>query len=660
MERIIVRDHIKEIIGNREVQAALFHTFNFDPHFFENYVMPLFVPGKNFRDEVIHNRILWRYCAKENLIPPVTVFCDYYAKDSTEAPSLGYDIHCIKVPSAPGNICNFHPKHIFILLKDDRDNESLLLITGSGNLTPNGWCDNFECFSFQEITKTKTFPNQTTTNSLQDYILKVGGMAGLKYLSTAENIIYSFLSYVEMNISFFNSCTESFPDFLDENIFHKDEIIETEIVSPYFSRDTTLIEILKSKGIKKIKCLIPTLRNNEVQMEKETFIEFETAGLQWSYWADKETNKEVRNQHAKIYRFYSKEKCYTVVGSVNFTTPAWSLLKQRNNKANVETAILYKQSTEEIRILQKPSNLDIRRLRFIGKEDLENPTDDPSMKRNAPDIEFIIDWKSKTLQIIAGISNIQCQFHEMFDEQKIYDGKSNVNLNDIMVKQLTKNALIKVAVNKANDTNVYSYYANQINIETKPLGFKIDANTVLKYWQFFDDDVERERMTRKIAERATSESGIFDENKIENQLLLNEMAAHFSGLIKLEKFLFQSNLNQKEAKNHFPNLQYYLLAENIDTVPFYLNDLKQQNEKKSIQKSFYWMVLQILQHVVYSKVEKWEYRKVIHSSIWNQFKRDIQAKREELVVEGSGLAAEVPGLRQKEKWVIEQILTEYD
>lgn len=162
MERIIVRDHIKDLIGNRKVLAALFHTFNFEPRFFENYVMPLFVPEKNFRDEIIHNKILWRHCAKEGIIPPVSVFCDYYAKDNTEAPSLAYDIHCIKLPASKGCITNFHPKHILILVEDDRQSQSLLFITGSGNLTANGWCDNHECFAFHEIKKTKIFPNKST------------------------------------------------------------------------------------------------------------------------------------------------------------------------------------------------------------------------------------------------------------------------------------------------------------------------------------------------------------------------------------------------------------------------------------------------------------------------------------------------------------------
>lgn len=418
MERIIVRDHLKEAIGNRKVLAALFHTFNFEPRFFENYVMPLFVPSKNFRDEIIHNKILWRYCYKENLIPPIAVYCDYYAKDNTHAPSLGYNIHCIKTPSTTGSICNFHPKHIFILLEDEKENQSLLFVTGSGNLTANGWCDNFEGFSFHEIKKNKTFPNKTTTNSLQDYIAFVSKMAGLKNLLLSDLLIHSFLSYVNQNVIFFNNLQFSFQQFLIENIFSKDEIRTAEIITPFFSKGTNLIEALQAHGIKKIRCLIPTLRNNEIQLEKEVFTEFEKAGLIWCYWADKKNNEEVRNQHSKIYRFYSTENCYTIIGSVNFTKPGWEKYKQRNNKANIETAVLYKESKSRVELLIKSEKLDYSKLQFINKEDIENPSETFVFNRSSPDIEFTIDWKSKTLVIDAAIGAFDCCFHEMLNEKK--------------------------------------------------------------------------------------------------------------------------------------------------------------------------------------------------------------------------------------------------
>lgn len=195
MEQFILKEKLKEQIGNRKVIAALFYTFNFDPKFFENYIMPLLIPkekSEKFRDEVIHNKILWRQYIKGDIIPPTAVFCDYFAKDNTEAPSLGYDIHCIKTPAAQGKICNFHPKHIFLLVEDD-SNTSLIVVTGSGNITPSGWCDNIECFSLEEYKKNKTFPNKTTTNVFQDIISQTGKLANLKYFLPAEELIHDFL-----------------------------------------------------------------------------------------------------------------------------------------------------------------------------------------------------------------------------------------------------------------------------------------------------------------------------------------------------------------------------------------------------------------------------------------------------------------------------------
>ncbi|REC55069.1 hypothetical protein DRF62_07320, partial [Chryseobacterium piscium] len=238
MEKIILKEKIGELIGAKKVIAAIFYTFNFDPKFFENYIMPLLISstGKNFNDEEIHNKILWRQLAKENQIPPISVYCDYYAKDQTNAPSLGYDINCLKVPSSKGKIANFHPKQIMILL-DDNGVQKLLFITGSGNMTTSGWCDNFECFSYKEISRNKLQPNRSSTNSVQDYINRTNKLAHNPKLLESENLINSFLRYVDINFQFFNNYSNKFEDFLRTNIFEKDIIEEIEIVSPYFSPD---------------------------------------------------------------------------------------------------------------------------------------------------------------------------------------------------------------------------------------------------------------------------------------------------------------------------------------------------------------------------------------------------------------------------------------
>lgn len=665
METLLLRDSIKEAIKDRTVVAAVFHTFNFDSVFFENFVMPIFVPSKEFNNEAIYNKILWRNCAKENLIPPIAVFIDYYAKDNSNAPSLGYDIHCIKVPASKGFICNFHPKHIFILVKDATGKQSLLLVTASSNLTPSGWCDNIECVSIKELIQNKTVPNRTTTNSLQDYLASVGKLIGLNDFLPAEILINEFLRYVDFNEAYFNSFDSSFNQFLEgQNIF-ADNIVEVEIISPYYSPDVSLVKYLQSKNINSIKCLIPTFANNEIMLAKDIFLLYKDAGIDWCFWKVKDVDMQTRNLHSKIYKFYGSKYCYTFIGSVNFTKPAWAGYLSRNNKGNIESGLMYFDKPSTDKLLIKPNNFQIAHWSFMEKEEKENPSLNDTNNRNAPNLQFEIDWQKQTLSCVARLVKTACNFYDMLDKLQIENGKKEYPLGAQQLEQFAKNTIIKVAI-KINETvEIYTYYPNQINIENKPLGFKLNAATVLKYWQFLDDDIGNQALTRSYVQAATDESGIVDESKIETKLLLNEMASHFAGLVNLEKLLFNRKLQTKNEKGkekvqHFDTLKYYLLSENIDTIKFYLNDLKEQLAEAKIQKSFYWIIIQIVCKVIFSKAEKWEYRNAIDKVEWKKFKNNLNFFRDELEKNATNIEKEIPELKQKSGWILEQLVTEYD
>jgi PLD-like domain len=669
VEQFVLKEKLKEMIGNRQVLAALFYTFNFDPRFFENYVMPLFVPGKDFRDEVIHNKILWRNCLKEGIVPPVTVYCDYFVKDNTEAPSLGYEIYCIKMPAAKGSICNFHPKHIFILVKDDKGNESMILVTGSGNLGPSGWCENFECFSIEEITSNKTVPNKTTTNIVQNIISWTGGLVRPGNLTEAETLIDNYLRYVDFNKPYFNSLNQSFRDFLNEQVFIKDSVTEVEIASPYFSNDISLIEYLKTeKNIKKIKCLIPTLRNNEIQLNKETFIKFSEAGINWCFWEkyiqnDKVQNRntEVRKLHAKIYRFHGEFKTYTIIGSVNFTNPAWTGYTNRNNKANIESAWLYVDNGTGQRLLKSAGELNPDHFRFKEMEDPENTNAGTFANREVPDIDFTINWKTKELTVKAKLDPTGCSFKNILRDEALKHGTHEIELSPADLRILTSNTLIEVSQKLKKETVIRVYYPRQLNIEMKPLDFKLSATNILRYWDFLEDDYSRELLTRNLAERTTDESGVVDEENIERKSLLNEMAAHFSGLVKLEKYLFPDYIqNKSERREKFRQLKYYLLSENIDTLSFYIEDLKNQSSQSKIQKSFFWMIIQIVLANFYIKAAKWMYRHDIVKEEWKPFKNDIALKNYDLRKLVKEVAREINCPDIKLRWVEEQLARNYE
>ena len=115
----ILKNRLRDLIAGRKVQAALFYTFNFDPKFFENYVMPLLVPQQTFINNSIANNILWRKLYKDNLVPPVTVYFDQDAKSTDNGPYLDYMLVPVSLPMMGKNRGNFHPKHSFILVEND-------------------------------------------------------------------------------------------------------------------------------------------------------------------------------------------------------------------------------------------------------------------------------------------------------------------------------------------------------------------------------------------------------------------------------------------------------------------------------------------------------------------------------------------------------------
>ena len=48
MNSIVLKEHLKDMIGEAKIKAAVFYTFNFDTTFFENYLLPLFINNVNF------------------------------------------------------------------------------------------------------------------------------------------------------------------------------------------------------------------------------------------------------------------------------------------------------------------------------------------------------------------------------------------------------------------------------------------------------------------------------------------------------------------------------------------------------------------------------------------------------------------------------------
>lgn len=654
MEQYVIQQQIREKIAGRKVTAALFYTFNFDPVFFENYVMPLLVPEKSFRDEMIYNKILWRQCLKEGIIPPITVYCDFFAKDHTTAPALGYHIHSLRIPAAPNHICNYHPKHIFLLLEKDNV-QSLLLITGSGNITIGGWCENMEAFSIEELQKNNTRPRTVNRNGLQQLIMDNAALKGTPAeLSEAEEKIENILRYIDFdNKNHFSSLRQSFKTFLEEQIFLKDTIREAEIISPYFSEDTALLHYLKEKQkIEQVRCLIPASRHNEIQISEQTFTTLQKNGLIWSEWnnyrQDNQShnrNAETRNLHAKIYRFKGNQHTYTIIGSVNFTKPAWKHYSPGSNQANIEAAWLYIENRGAD--LLSPKSIDTEHYYFIDKEN-QDQAGSLCTDRNIPELDFVLNWKNRTLNLTVRKQAKDWVFHNILRDTPIKKNQQ-YNLSPEDIRRLSRNTLVEIRPAGSDDTSrIVSYYVQQENISSKPLDFKLSAAQILKYWEFIDDIDSMDALISNVAERITDESGIVDEKKLLQQTQLNEMASHFNGLIRLEKYIFNQAPQELLRK-----LEYYLLSESIDTLSYYLSSMDEQFKENKITKSFYWMILQIISIHFYNRAL--HKLKASPDEKHKNLKTELRSKKTTLEKEAEKLSSGIAMTEQQKLWMLRQL-----
>ena len=111
MNTLRLKDALAKALENCRVKAALFTTFNFEPRFFENYVLPLLVPQEPFGQNELNNNIRWRILYRQKgKVPLVTVYVDQYAKSNADAPLLDYTVHMIAMPGKGQNRGAFHPK----------------------------------------------------------------------------------------------------------------------------------------------------------------------------------------------------------------------------------------------------------------------------------------------------------------------------------------------------------------------------------------------------------------------------------------------------------------------------------------------------------------------------------------------------------------------
>lgn len=637
----ILKERLKELIGGRKVVAALFYTFNFDPKFFENYVMPLLVPGQTFINNSITNNILWRKLYKDNLVPPIAVYFDQDAKSTDNGPFLDYQLMPVNMPMRGKNKGNFHPKNSFILIEnpEDRTNE-LIVITGSNNITQNGWCENVECIGEQTLIAGREFPYNFRLD-IKKFVADTQSDFGLSEYTTAERLIDGYLNKIkstkDREIYFYNSYQYSFQQMLDEFVLVDESIKTAEIISPYFAKKPELLSGFINNSIE-VRIQAP-IKDGFCLLDKEVYNTYKSAGIKWCYPLDIQ-----RSNHSKVYRFYGSEKTYTIVGSVNLTEPAWRGYEERSKLIyNIESAILY------IEKLGKPGYLFKKEIKNDELKFIEPAaTEENRFERvEIPDITFTINWLEKTLKWKSKVKN-PCSLDLAGSFSISIKGNDSVTLSDLkngnsVLDAIARRPVLKVTEDKDGRSVTHFYYLNQIGFEARPLQFRLSATDILDAWDLLggqDEELQEWLVTRlELANSSMQdESGKLLSDKTENKSLLNEMARHFYGLVKLEEFLFDESVyrkNQNIQSAHVNNLKYYLTYDNVDTLYSYFKDLTKLHDTGNIMSVYYWLLLNIIITGFYGKKEIMKMFRNLYSDNWNlsEIKLSIENTRTEIEME---------------------------
>lgn len=349
MEVRTISEGFREQMGqDAKVVAALFTTYNFEPDFFEQEVIPLMLDqGLAFSGDVRIKRIQVREALAQSSLP-IEVFydIDIFRQQQPVSPAMEYMHHGIR-----GDVGAFHAKLIFLLLEDEDGTQSLRVGAGSANLTGAGWWENIECQHWETVKSgavSRHFRGQLL-NDMDWLKRKRGGTAPVE--GTALWFIESYLSTCTWSrsansVSYFGLTRGSLerkrrPAFIrflmeaqkDQCGFYKQWALE--IVSPYFAENPGFEghkHFFDGLKVKAIRIFLPFNDQGEALCQSEYYKTLAEDGrVEWATWEPGTAkllgtaqplgngNAQQRRTHAKVYHFHNDKQSWAFVGSVNFT-----------------------------------------------------------------------------------------------------------------------------------------------------------------------------------------------------------------------------------------------------------------------------------------------------------------------------------------------------
>jgi len=331
-------------LSGRRLVSAVFLTYQFDPGFFEQEVLPDFFDVKY--SPAATARLLALDDLLRNHCGPIAVYYDSKGLVQSDCGSARLDVR--RIPIRQTNWV-FHPKNIVALVEakePDENNQrprSLLVGCLSANLTRSGWWENVEACHFEEIAEgSKTMLRDDLTNFLRS--LKRKTPADQEHAALDE--ILAFLKDTDQRAQksndgqlypHFYGGGESVVEFLTRVAGNELQDNYLEVISPFFDdrkQSIPLGELIERFSPREVRVFLPRGDKGEALCNPELYESVrEMENVHWAkltgdlFRKGKAQEAANRYVHAKVLRFFSKQPKREVllVGSANLTNAAYSV-----------------------------------------------------------------------------------------------------------------------------------------------------------------------------------------------------------------------------------------------------------------------------------------------------------------------------------------------
>jgi hypothetical protein len=589
--KAVLSEQIQEAIAGRPVKAAVYLTFQFDPGFFEEEILPVLFD------------LPWSHIPKirlvqlEEVLRQVNYMAVYYdrAALAAEANPAQLDYRRIGLTRSTGY---FHPKNILLLLENcegEKYWESLIVVTLSANLTRAGWWENVEVAHIEEIAEGEI---STLREDLRDLLMRIKRADKTSREHPALDQIRSFLSYRVNNarqrtrnkrwLPHFYTGQQSVPEFLRQ--FIQPHQFNLEIISPYFD-DTdaanVLANLLNTLKPKETRLYLPEGKDGAALCRQQFFKAVERLRVKWGKLPSGplrpvQSEKGIqpyRFVHAKVYRFWNQDREIFFVGSVNLTQAA----HQSARAGNFETGILIESEVYTRDWWLEPLNQD-KPTEFRPGKSEDTPVDEI-----VGNLSLRFNWASEKLDYFWEIgrgtkprwARVAVQGAPKFTlEPIIADEWVELPAETAgIVKQLLKStSLVEVMV---DDGSTFRVLIEEEGMAHKPsILLTLSAEEILQYWSLLSAEQREAFINERSAQLAEgTELALPSTTLIAGNTMFDRFAGIFHAFGRLEHHIQEALENDRENE-----AVYRLFGQKYDSLPSLIEKVAQDEKADRVNR----------------------------------------------------------------------------